>query len=102
MSVIIKGINKCINCEFCIYAEPVPYTPDARVCIMTGEYTHEKYGYIPEKCPITELPEKHGQLIDKAEYCLLNGCQPPYNDKDCANCIICDCKVILESEGNNE
>lgn len=64
MSVLIKGIDKCISCEFCIYAESVPYTPDSRSCIMTGEYTYEKYGYIPNKCPMTELPEKHGRLID--------------------------------------
>ena len=64
MSVIIKGMQKpkdCGYCQFCI-EEDVMFETEFR-CSITGIYIDEDHCF-PDICPIAELPEHHGVLID--------------------------------------
>ena len=58
MSVLIKGIKIPKSCGVCIF-------DDYGHCIMTKRYsggsaTHGRASF----CPLVELPEKHGRLVD--------------------------------------
>lgn len=69
MSIIIKGINKpkdCDHCQFCI-EEDVMFETEYR-CSITGIYMNEDHCF-PDICPIVELPEHHGGLIDVDATC---------------------------------
>ena len=64
MSVLIKGMIKpkdCSYCQFCI-EEDVMFETEFR-CSITGIYMDEDHCF-PDICPIVELPEHHGRLID--------------------------------------
>lgn len=64
MSVLIKGMIKpkdCGYCQFCI-EEDVMFETEFR-CSITGIYMDEDYCF-PDICPIVELPDHHGRLID--------------------------------------
>lgn len=87
MSVLIKGMEmpkSCFKCD--IYCKEF---------YESGE-SSEIFVKRLENCPLVELPEKHGRLIDVDEYCALAGCDG--EDDDCKNCIILDCETILEGE----
>ena len=96
MSVIIKGIDKRpVSCFEC------PLKNGSDECVLLDSDTNFVYDDLDlaqtEMCPIIgELPKKHGRLIDVDEYCELQGCDG--EDNDCKNCVIRDCKTILESE----
>jgi len=67
MSVVIKGMIKpkdCGYCQFCI-EEDVMFETEFR-CSITGIYMDEDHCF-PDICPIVELPEHHGRLIDEQE-----------------------------------
>lgn len=64
MSVVIKGMvmpKNCDYCQFCI-EEDVMFETEFR-CSITGTYMDEDHCF-PDICPIVELPENHGKLID--------------------------------------
>lgn len=69
MSVIIKGMempSECITCPLCQY---YPMIGETR-CRRTGEVLASGFGTIKfngrsEHCQLVELPEKHGDLIDR-------------------------------------
>lgn len=78
MSVVIKGMIKpkdCGYCQFCI-EEDVMFETEFR-CSITGIYMDEDHCF-PDICPIVELPEHHGRLIDmdelKADYGMKDDC----------------------------
>ena len=60
MSILIKGIKipkRCIDC---------PFNPSSLYCSITHseiDRDDEYYDRLPD-CPIVELPEHHGRLID--------------------------------------
>ena len=58
MSVLIKGMEIPKSCGVCIF-------DDYGHCIMTKRYSggSAKHGRA-SFCPLVELPEKHGRLID--------------------------------------
>lgn len=61
MSVIVKGMEMPKNCKDC------PFSDHEAWCLIPGD-TKERY-YCPknkvsEHCPLVELPEKHGRLIN--------------------------------------
>ena len=79
MSVVVRGIRipeSCTKCKFSYKEES--YEPkegtyySVSTCkgdvISTNYYnskTHKEYAYKrPDYCPIVEIPEKHGRLID--------------------------------------
>ena len=57
MSVLIKGMKMPENCAKCICADD-----NARFCTVAHEYI-PMLGK-PAFCPLVELPEKHGRLVD--------------------------------------
>lgn len=64
MSVIIKGMKmpgKCTACEY-FYYEPLF---GIQRCKLTNLFIEGYSGDFPESCPLVELPEKHGDLIDR-------------------------------------
>ena len=64
MSVLIKGMkmpDKCLNCPFMI-------SRDNDDCILQSEVANElavTWEDLKSRCPLVELPEKHGRLIDE-------------------------------------
>lgn len=58
MGVLVKGMKMPENCAKCICADD-----NARFCTVVHEYI-PMLGK-PAFCPLVELPEKHGDLIDR-------------------------------------
>lgn len=63
MSILIKGAKKPRNCEQCFLSEY-----EGIVCSVTNEsITRSIDEDIPSWCPLVEVPEPHGRLIDADE-----------------------------------
>lgn len=95
MSVIVKGMEMPKSCLYC----PMLNGSD-ECCLLQDEqnYAYDDIDQVKDNyCPLVELPQKHGRLIDVDEYCMLAGCDG--EDDSCRNCIILDCTTILEREG---
>ena len=81
MSVVVRGMRIPESCTKCIFSyKEESYEPkegtyySVSTCkgdvISTNYYTNEnkKYTYSrPDYCPLVEIPEKHGRLIDADE-----------------------------------
>lgn len=68
MSVVVKGMEMPTNCLQCSFVRIVS---DHHYCgcnanCMLGEYVGEHLEGVGrhEGCPLVELPEKHGRLIE--------------------------------------
>ena len=60
MSILINGMQMPKNCNEC------PLTLFGKYCRINKTYTtYIKLPMRPEHCPLTELPEHHGDLIDR-------------------------------------
>ena len=60
MSVLIKDIQMPKNCAEC------PVALSGKYCRINQTYTtYIKLPIRPDHCPLTELPEHHGDLIDR-------------------------------------
>lgn len=69
MSVVIKGMEMPSECRECPLCQYYPMVGETR-CRRTGEVLASGFGVIrfsgrSEHCPLAELPEKHGNLIDR-------------------------------------
>lgn len=65
MSIIVKGMKMPTTCTFCDLAHAMK-TSDGSVrlaCGVKGDW-QDTYTHRPAWCPLVELPEKHGRLID--------------------------------------
>ena len=59
MSVIVKGMEMPENCQECdLYIEDACYAKGYR------DYRSIMDKSKPDDCPLVELPEKHGRLVD--------------------------------------
>ena len=59
MSVLIKGMQMPKNCSEC------PVALSGKYCRINQTYTtYIKLPIRPNHCPLVELPEHHGRLID--------------------------------------
>ncbi|MBR0411093.1 MAG: hypothetical protein IJI25_08845 [Eubacterium sp.] len=73
MSIIIKGMkmpDSCLKCQIKSEGSDALYTWG---CPFTGfEYTTKEGYKRQDECPLVEIPEKHGDLVDRdylfAEY----------------------------------
>ena len=68
MSIIVKGMKMPTTCTFCDLAHAMK-TSDGSVrlaCGVKGNW-QDTYTHRPAWCPMVEIPEKHGRLID-ADY----------------------------------
>lgn len=62
MSVLIKDIQMPKNCSEC------PVALSGKYCRINKTYTtYIKLPIRPDHCPLVELPEHHGRLIDEDE-----------------------------------
>ena len=64
MAIYIKGVAKpkrCEECPFTYVDDEHDYKPFDEYCYFTDKII--SYG-IDENCPLTEVPEPHGRLID--------------------------------------
>ena len=57
MSVVVKGMETPKNCVDC-------YLERCGICIPTGKVMSMSWERRLDDCPLVELPEKHGRLID--------------------------------------
>lgn len=67
MSVLIKGMKMpkcCNNCEF-HWEEDVSFEIMHQCQLKTGYIDDTDIHSFPDDCPLVELPEKHGRLIDE-------------------------------------
>ena len=71
MSVLVKGIKMPKDCPQCLLSSWSPITneflgcyavPGKRYAMLDKEYAESSER--PDWCPLVELPEKHGRLID--------------------------------------
>ncbi len=73
MSVLIRGMKMPKDCPMCPFAHWTKVTDEFTGCDIVGG---KKYARIKDKeyansstrpdwCPLVELPEKHGDLIDR-------------------------------------
>lgn len=96
MSAVIKGMNKpkdCGYCQFCV-EEDVMFETEFR-CSITGIYMDEDHCF-PDICPIVELPEHHGRLIDENEIIIPS--LSSWADQVIVADAIMDAPTIIESE----
>lgn len=65
MSVFIKGMKmpkSCTNCKYS-YSEPIL---GIQRCKLTDLFIEDYSDDLPESCPLVELPQHHGELIDRS------------------------------------
>ena len=68
MSVLIRGMEMpqcCADCKFSdIYSYPPDYDDEYRCELEYFSMSYEDAQMRHANCPLVELPEKHGRLID--------------------------------------
>ena len=108
MSVLVKGMSIPDNCESCAFETGFGF------CLAKSDnfcgYTN--YRKRPEWCPLVEVPEPHGDLIDRDALVkeMTNGIragnleegyeeyQNINNMDDCVDCVSC-ADAVIEAEG---
>jgi len=99
MSVLIKGMrmqNKCIDCPFMV-------STDDDNCILQSEEANsgfETWDEMKKGCPLVEVPEKHGDLIDREV--IKQDLSDFYNGIVTARRLIDAQDVVIEAEGGEE
>lgn len=66
--IVVKGMEMTSECRFCPLCRPNYYLKKV-ICSVTKELLVEgdaslEQGYRSKLCPLVELPEKHGRLVD--------------------------------------
>lgn len=110
MSVLIKGMKMPSGCRWCKMTD---------YCINTGrtwcfpakilladDYKPIGFNGRPEWCPLVEIPEKHGRLIDadelKGQYPHDSDWEYPVNTNEYVVETINEAPTIIEAEGVEE
>ena len=91
MSVLIRGMKMPQNCSECKMLCNENF--EIWCCLTDREDVF--LDAIPDWCPLAELPEKHGRLIDADEICfsMTNGI-----DQDVAEEAIRESPTVIEAE----
>ena len=108
MSMLIKGMEMPKNCLWC----PLQYFG---FCQVTKTDVNSDLGRRADDCPLVELPDKHGRLVDADElwkkmskYTDNMGAKMPFGDddsmihRDSACFMIESADTIIEAEGWEE
>lgn len=94
MSVLVKGMKMPENCKECM-------SSDLRTTIKCTEWTEISAGRRENErawsCPLVELPEKHGDLIDREA--LYDDLTRFYENKATARGLIYEQPTVIEAEG---
>ena len=100
MSIIVKNMQMPKNCAEC------PVALSGKYCRINKTHTtYIKLPIRPDHCPLVELPEKHGRLIEEKEirtvmnWLLTQPQRPTWNDLYHA---IQEMNAIIEAEGADE
>ena len=100
-SVLIKGMKMpkgCLECPF----KDIGMSTMTQCLLVAGwvEYVNDGYG-IPDACPLVELPEKHGRLIDeRVAYDKIAEQEGGYYmDMDGVDMGLSETPTIIEAEG---
>ena len=63
MGIYIKGMKMPVSCWYC--------DPDFAYAINCSEWKRDDFPHFttsrPDTCPLTEVPEPHGDLVDHSE-----------------------------------
>ena len=103
MSVVVRGMKMPASCQEC------PFNCENAWCLVPGDWRERYYiprGDVSEYCPLVELPEHHGDLIDRKDVldaCEFIGERPtvdnPYSEKyACRSEIIENIPAVIEQE----
>ena len=98
MSVLVKGMSIPDNCELCAFETECGFCL-AKPDNFCGDTNDRKR---PEWCPLVEVPEPHGRLIDENEvrivmnWLLTQPQRPTWNDTYRA---IQEMYAVIEAEG---
>lgn len=64
MSVLIKGMKMPKGCLECCFKD-IGMSTMTQCMLVAGWVRYKDDGHsIPNECPLVELPEKHGRLVD--------------------------------------
>lgn len=110
MSILIKDMKMPSKCQYCgllrYYPENGNVWCNASNKLMMEQAWFEKIDIErPRWCPLIELPEKHGRLIDENEvrivmnWLLTQPQRPTWNDTYHA---IQEMNAVIEAEGDDE
>ena len=99
MSILIKGMNMPTGCQ-CCFIERV-----GNRCLCGRHITTEEWNAMhrPDWCPLVELPEKHGRLIDeRVAYDKIAEQEGGYYmDMDGVDMGLQETPTVIEAEGND-
>lgn len=99
MSVIVKGMEMPTSCASCRMAVCFADTGRAK-CYATLSYIDPERGKRSYDCPLAELPEKHGRLIDGDEVKTAFPCGESVRT-ECVRATIDNMPTIVEAEGDD-
>lgn len=99
MSILIKGMKKSKCCLECVFG----YIKTEIYCMALHEYIEVDDNYKYKKCPLVEVPEPHGRLIDSelAEHVVGMGTQVTLSKKE-RILAIQGLPTVIEAEGAGE
>ena len=112
MSVLIKGMKmpkNCAECRFCVngFTDVAPMYECAcesyeNVSVLVDDYG-KPFDFRPDWCPLIELPEKHGRLIDeRVAYDKIAEQEGGYYmDMDGVGCGLEETPTVFEAEGED-
>lgn len=96
MSVIVRGMEMPESCYYCGLTDTSFINCQAfSPCRLLEDACEEGR---PEWCPLIEIPDKHGRIIDYDK--LLDGLNNPQSGKTCGE-LAREC-IIIEAEGAEE
>ena len=91
MSVIVKGMQIPKNCAEC------PVALSGKYCRINQTYTtYIKLPVRPDHCPLVELPDHHGRLIDEDD--IIVPSLSSWADQAIVADAIMDAPTIIEAE----
>ena len=91
MSVLIKGMQIPKNCAEC------PVALSGKYCRINQTYTtYIKLPVRPDHCPLVELPDHHGRLIDEDD--IIVPSLSSWADQAIVADAIMDAPTIIEAE----
>ena len=67
MSFVVMGMEmpeSCAKCRLKYWTNAGPYCPIIKSSLEWNQFSTGEWAGVDKRCPLGELPEKHGRLID--------------------------------------